>query len=155
MEHPLIAALEHPLIVALRHAGLTTQQKAQQLLHDRTIPGSEPEFAALVDALLFDQRCAGGQDGRGELSTRGIRYRVKRHAASALHVYRSEIMDALVSIPLADRRRIIISLAAGTGNELAMHFQADRSQLITGIEAELQNGMNDHSAALLLPQPPR
>jgi hypothetical protein len=108
-----------------------------------------------VDALLFDLLSAGGQDGRGDLSTRGIRHRVKRHAASAQRVYRTEIIDALVSIPLADRRRIIIALAAGTGNELAMHFRADQSQRVAGIEVALQNGMNDLSAALLLLEPPR
>jgi hypothetical protein len=134
---------------------LTTQHVARQLLHDRTSPGSEPELAALVEALNFDQLCAGGRNDRQALVTRGLQYQVKRRAASAQRLDRTEIMDALVSIPLADRRRIIIALAAGTGNELAMHFRADQSQLVTGIEAALRNGMNDHSAALLLPEPPR
>jgi hypothetical protein len=153
MEHPLIAALEHPLIVALRHAGLTTQHVARQLLHAHTVPGSEPEFAALVEALTFDQLCAGGRNDRQALVTRGLQYRVKRRAARAQRLDRTDIMDALVSIPRVDRRRIIVALAAGTGAELATQLQADRNRLITGIETELATGTTDQAAMMRFPEP--
>ncbi len=155
MDYPLIASLEHPLIIALRHAGEAAQVVAQQLLWNRTVPGSDPEFAELVEALVLDQTGVGARDDRRISRTKGVEYRAKRREASARYEHRTQLCNALVSISVDDRRRILAALADGTGAALARRFQAEWYDLVVSLDTSGLREPDQWAIRLASPEKPR